>query len=109
MAVIGPGAFAKNAERIDAAWYRQHRRFADLPVSRVAYVEHGSGPAALFVHGYPLNGYQWRGALERQGRPIGGNDMLIAAHARATGAIVVTANTDEFKRVRGLKVENWSV
>jgi len=47
MAVIGPGAFAKNAERIDAAWYRQHRRFADLPVSRVAYVEHGSGPAAL--------------------------------------------------------------
>jgi pimeloyl-ACP methyl ester carboxylesterase len=65
MAVIGPGAFAKNAERIDAAWYRRHRRFADLPVSRVAYVEHGSGPAALFVHGYPLNGYQWRGALER--------------------------------------------
>ena len=34
-------------------------------MSRVAYVEHGRGPAALFVHGYPLNGYQWRGALER--------------------------------------------
>ena len=32
---------------------------------------------------------------------------LIAAHARATGATTVTANVDEFKRVRGLRVENW--
>lgn len=58
-------SFAKQPEPIDAAWYRQSRRFADLPISRVAYVEHGHGPAALFIHGYPLNGYQWRGALER--------------------------------------------
>jgi haloalkane dehalogenase len=50
---------------IDAGWYRTSRRFANLPMSRVAYVEHGRGPEALFVHGYPLNGYQWRGALER--------------------------------------------
>ena len=48
-----------------------------------------------------------RAALEAAGTPIGGNDMLIAAHARALGAIVVTANTQEFKRVRGVKVENW--
>jgi pimeloyl-ACP methyl ester carboxylesterase len=34
-------------------------------MSRVAYVEQGQGPAALFVHGYPLNGFQWRGAIER--------------------------------------------
>jgi tRNA(fMet)-specific endonuclease VapC len=33
--------------------------------------------------------------------------LLIAAHAYATGATIVTANIDEFKRVRGLKVENW--
>jgi tRNA(fMet)-specific endonuclease VapC len=45
--------------------------------------------------------------LEAAGKPIGGNDMLIAAHAHATGATIVTANTDEFKRIRGLKVENW--
>lgn len=32
---------------------------------RIAVVEQGTGPAALFIHGYPLNGYQWRGALER--------------------------------------------
>ncbi len=45
--------------------------------------------------------------LEARGTPIGGNDLLIAAHALAASAAVVTANTDEFKRVRGLKVENW--
>ena len=50
-----------------------------------------------------------RSDLEAAGRPIGGNDLLIAAHARATGATVVTGNTQEFKRVRGLKVEDWLV
>jgi tRNA(fMet)-specific endonuclease VapC len=44
---------------------------------------------------------------KRRGKPIGGNDLLIAAHACATRATVVTANVDAFKRVRGLKVENW--
>jgi len=48
-----------------------------------------------------------RSELEAGGTPIGSNDLLIAAHACATGAIIVTANADEFKRVRGLKVENW--
>ena len=48
-----------------------------------------------------------RAELEAAGKPIGGNDLLIAAHAYATGAIIVTANADEFRRVRGLKVENW--
>jgi tRNA(fMet)-specific endonuclease VapC len=45
--------------------------------------------------------------LEAAGKPIGGNDLLIAAHAYAIGATIVTANTDEFRRIRGLKVENW--
>ena len=48
-----------------------------------------------------------RSALEAAGTPIGGNDLLIAAHACAIGATVVTANAAEFKRVRGLKVKNW--
>jgi tRNA(fMet)-specific endonuclease VapC len=48
-----------------------------------------------------------RSALETAGKPIGGNDLLIAAHARAIGATVVTNNSSEFKRVRGLKTENW--
>lgn len=50
-----------------------------------------------------------RSALESIGRPIGSNDLLIAAHDRATGATIATANTGEFKRGRGLKVENWLV
>ena len=48
-----------------------------------------------------------RAKLEAAGKPIGGNDLLIAAHASATGATVVTSNTDEFRRIPGLKVENW--
>ena len=48
-----------------------------------------------------------RSKLEVDGNPIGGNDLLIAAHACATGSTIVTANTSEFKRIRGLKVENW--
>lgn len=64
-AALAPHGFAMRSGQIDAAWYRRFRRFAALPPGRVAYVEHGHGPAALFVHGYPLNGFQWRGALER--------------------------------------------
>jgi tRNA(fMet)-specific endonuclease VapC len=45
--------------------------------------------------------------LEAGDTPIGGNDLLIAAHACATGAAIVTANADEFRRIRGLNVENW--
>jgi tRNA(fMet)-specific endonuclease VapC len=48
-----------------------------------------------------------RAELEAAGKPIGSNDLLIAAHAYATGATIVTANRDEFKRIRGLNVENW--
>ncbi|HWZ59112.1 MAG TPA: alpha/beta hydrolase [Gemmatimonadaceae bacterium] len=50
---------------IDAAAFHASRRFADTTFGRIAYVERGSGRAALFLHGYPLNGFQWRGALER--------------------------------------------
>jgi tRNA(fMet)-specific endonuclease VapC len=50
-----------------------------------------------------------RSELEAAGKSIGSNDLLIAAHAYATGATIVTANVDEFKRVRGLSVENWLV
>jgi tRNA(fMet)-specific endonuclease VapC len=48
-----------------------------------------------------------RSELEAAGSPIGSNDLLIAAHASATGATIVTANADEFKRIRDLNVENW--
>jgi tRNA(fMet)-specific endonuclease VapC len=48
-----------------------------------------------------------RNELEKAGKPIGPNDLLIAAHALTLGAILVTANAIEFGRVPELKVENW--
>ncbi len=45
--------------------------------------------------------------LERAGKPIGPNDLFIAAHARALGAVVVTANERQCRRVPRLHVENW--
>lgn len=48
-----------------------------------------------------------RAELEAAGKPIGPNDLLIAAHALAAGAILVTDNTGEFSRIHGLRVENW--
>src|ERR1700723_4675323 len=50
---------------IDAKAFQASRRVANLPLSRVACVERGYGPAALFIHGYPLDGFQWRGGVER--------------------------------------------
>ena len=48
-----------------------------------------------------------RDSLSRSGQPIGDMDMLIAAHALALDAILVTNNEREFSRVPGLKIENW--
>jgi tRNA(fMet)-specific endonuclease VapC len=48
-----------------------------------------------------------RAALERAGRPIGVNDLHIAAHARSEGLTLVTNNLAEFERVPGLMLENW--
>ena len=48
-----------------------------------------------------------RADLERKGRPIGPNDLLIAAHALALGCALVTDNEREFARVKSLRVENW--
>jgi tRNA(fMet)-specific endonuclease VapC len=48
-----------------------------------------------------------RAALEAQGETIGNNDLWIAAHAKASGLTLVTNNEREFKRVAGLKVQNW--
>jgi tRNA(fMet)-specific endonuclease VapC len=50
-----------------------------------------------------------RADLDRRGQMIGNNDLWIAAHAKAAGMTLVTNNEREFRRVRGLKVENWAV
>ncbi len=49
-----------------------------------------------------------RADLKVRGLMIGGNDLLIAAHARCIGLTLVTNNTREFSRIQGLRVENWT-
>ena len=49
-----------------------------------------------------------RADLEAKGEMIGNNDLWIAAHALAAGLTLVTNNEKEFRRVRGLKVQNWA-
>jgi haloalkane dehalogenase len=66
------------------------RKFCDLSVGRIAYVERGRGPAALFLHGYPLNGYQWRGALDR----LSSHRRCIAADFLGLGYTEAPEGTD---------------
>lgn len=51
---------------------------------------------------------QIRVQLEAAGTPISANDLWIAAHARCEGLVLVTNNVREFRRVKGLQVENWA-
>lgn len=53
---------------MNATEFHASRRFAETRFGRIAYVELGEGPVALFLHGFPLNGFQWRGSLERLSR-----------------------------------------
>lgn len=50
---------------MNAATFNASRRFVATPFGNISYVERGAGPAALFLHGFPLNSFQWRGALAR--------------------------------------------
>ena len=49
-----------------------------------------------------------RASLESAGTPIGNMDLMIAAHARSSGSVLVTNNEKHFRRVQGLKMENWA-
>ncbi len=85
------------------------RRFRTLKAGEVAL----SVIKELPVMGLPETAAESYGTiraeLERKGQVIGNNDLWIAAHAKAAGLTLVTNNEREFRRVRGLKVENWAV
>jgi len=49
-----------------------------------------------------------RADLKKRGAQLGAADLMIAAHAREMGAIIVTNNVKDFGRVKGLEVENWT-
>jgi pimeloyl-ACP methyl ester carboxylesterase len=50
---------------MDATAFHQQRRYADTASGRIAYVERGNGPPALFLHGVPLNGFHWRHVVDQ--------------------------------------------
>lgn len=58
-------AVAGGSAGMDAKSFHASRRFVQTAFGRIAYVERGTGEAALFLHGFPLNSFQWRGALDR--------------------------------------------
>lgn len=77
-----------------AAWtpaeFHAARRFAELEQGKIAYVERGSGPVALFLHGYPLNGYQWRGPMAA----LAGERRCLAPDLMGLGYTDVAADAD---------------
>ena len=64
-------------------------------------------PALPLPEGAAASYGKIRAALESKGEMIGNNDLWIAAHALAADLILVT-NENEFRRVRGLKIQNWA-
>src|SRR5437016_12427509 len=60
-------ALARSVKRpagMDAETFHARRRFAETPSGRIAYVEQGRGPAAVLLHGVPLNGFHWRHVID---------------------------------------------
>jgi len=78
---------AENLDRVDTFC----AAFESLPFDDLAAVKYGG----------------IRAQLRREGRPIGANDLLIAATALATDTTLVTRNVGEFSRVPGLRLERW--
>ena len=77
--------------------------------NRLAYLSFMSAITVLDFSARAAEEYgRIRAELERQGTPIGPMDMLIAGHAKSDNLILVTNNTREFERVRGLRLENWA-
>lgn len=82
-----------------------------VPATNLAVVENFCSRLDVLPYGSraSLHYGQIRAALERQGTPIGVNDLHIAAHARSEGLTLVSNNLREFERVEGLLLENWAV
>jgi haloalkane dehalogenase len=51
-------------EEVPSRRYDRERRFVATRFGQIAYVERGTGPVALFLHGFPLSSFQWRGVID---------------------------------------------
>src|SRR6266704_2721359 len=89
------------------------RKKPEEVLRRFRTLKHGEAVFSVITFGELIYGAeksaQRTAELERKGKMIGNNDLWIAAHAKAAGLTLVTNNEREFRRVRGLKVENWVV
>jgi pimeloyl-ACP methyl ester carboxylesterase len=72
-----------NAARV----WNAERRYLSTKFGDIAYVERGAGPVALFLHGFPLNGFQWRGAFDQ----LSGERRCIAPDSLGLGFTRVAA------------------
>jgi len=75
---------------MNAAEFHQARKFADTTFGRIAYVEKGSGPVALFIHGFPLNGFAWRDVLD----DLGATRRCLAPDLMGLGHTEIRADQD---------------
>ena len=76
-------------------------------ISAVTIIDYGSGSGSGSAAAQTTA--RLRAVLRARGTPIGPYDAMIAGTALARGLVMVTANTDEFRRVEGLELEDWSV
>jgi haloalkane dehalogenase len=89
VAVGQPAAAAASGEDEAAARrYDKERRFMDTSFGRIAYIDRGAGPVALFLHGFPLSSFQWRGAIDR----LSGQRRCVAPDLMGLGHTRVAAN-----------------
>jgi len=80
------GAAAASTMSLTAADYHASRQFAETSFGRIAYIERGKGLATLFLHGFPLNSFQWRGVIP-----------LLTAHRRCIAPDYLSMGFTEMK------------
>jgi pimeloyl-ACP methyl ester carboxylesterase len=94
------GATASSEDEEAARRHDKERRFAQTAFGRIAYVDRGTGPAALFLHGFPLSSFQWRGAIDRlsaQRRCLAPDSMGLGHTEVAAGqSVTPSAQADMF-------------
>jgi tRNA(fMet)-specific endonuclease VapC len=106
IAEVGPAAISVSIITAAELRYGCARRGSPRLLAQIEAILAGVQVLALDVPADSEYG-DIRSELEAAGQPIGPNDLLIAAHAYALDAVLVTANVREFSRVHALKVENW--
>lgn len=87
---MAPAFAASSAKGMTAAQYDAARKFVQTRFGKIAYVERGAGETALFLHGFPLNSFQWRGVLG----PLSSLRRCVAPDFLALGYTEVAPNQD---------------